>query len=64
MDLKSPSYAEPEKDLHMLTFFRCTEELSAGLFTWILDQMLNEILSFLFPMERDHPQYHRYLEQR
>lgn len=36
-----------KKDLHMLTFSRCTKELSAGLFTWILDQMLNEILSLL-----------------
>lgn len=38
------------------------QKLSAGLFTWILGQILNEILSLLFSMDKDHPQYHRYLE--
>lgn len=35
----------------MLTLSRGAEELSAGLFTWILNQMLNDILSLPFPME-------------
>lgn len=34
----------------MLTFSRCTKELSAGLFMRILDQIFNEILSLPFPM--------------
>lgn len=35
----------------MLTFSTGAEELRAGLFTWILNQRLNEILSLSFPME-------------
>lgn len=42
----------------MLTFSRCTKELSAGLFMRILDQMFNEILSLPFPMDRGHTQHH------
>lgn len=62
MDLKFPSYAQSEKDLHMLTFSGCAKELNAGLLTWILDRMLNEILSPSFPMDENPPPYHRCLE--
>lgn len=50
----------------MLTFSRCTKELSAGLFMRILDQMFNEILSLPFPMDRGHTQHHSiiYTESR
>lgn len=54
MDLKFPSYAKSEKDLLMLAFSSCAKELNVGVFTWILDQALNEILSPSSLKDKDH----------
>jgi hypothetical protein len=44
MDLIFPFYAQSERIYTWPTFSECAKELSATLFTWILNQMLTEII--------------------